>query len=247
MAAWGPRGHGAVGVLAVESLSDPARVALNELLGATDTHVVASACYWPDIWEAMGDGVDTTSWHYVNIDPEQRAYRGSRDCPDGQCVTAQVNAQAERLGDTALSREDRRQAFGFLCHFVADLHQPLHVAYADDQGGSKVTIRYRGESMSLHWYWDGGLLKHQVGSMGELTELLRVRKDQPPRRWAPTDTMAWTNETFALTRNFAYPVTRTVDEDFESRSWLVTQQQLDVAAGRLGVILETVLAPAQTP
>ncbi len=239
--AWGQRGHAAVGILAVEQLSDATRATLAGLLGSTDTDDVAGACTWPDTWRDMGDGADTAPWHYVNIDPEAKAYSARRDCPDGRCVTAQVNAQAARLGDPALPREERRLAFKFLCHLVGDLHQPLHVGYADDKGGNLVTIRYRGVSMNLHWYWDNGLLEQRVGSMKELVELLRQRHDQPTRGWVPGDTYSWTNESFALTRNFGYPPTRTVDESWETRSWQVTQQQLDVASGRLAAILEAVL------
>ncbi len=239
--AWGLHGHGAVGVLAVERLSDDTRETLAGILGSTGFDDVVGACYWPDLWRDMGDGQATARWHYVNIDPDEKAYRASRDCPDGQCVTAQVNAQAALLGDEGLSRDERRLAFKYLCHLVGDLHQPLHVAYADDEGGNLVTVRYRGQPMKLHWYWDGGLIQARTASLQELVDLLRARHDQPPRGWTPGDTLAWTNESFALTRNFAYPPVRTIDENFEKRSWQVVQQQLDVASGRLAAILEQVL------
>lgn len=239
--AWGQRGHGAVGVLAVERLSDGARAGVAELLGSTDLDAVVGACYWPDLWRGMGDGADTAPWHYVNIDPEDRAYRAGRDCPGGQCVTAQVNAHAAALADRSRSTRERRLAFKYLCHLVGDLHQPLHVGYADDRGGNLVTIRYRGQEMNLHRYWDSGLLERKVDSLGELLTLLRERPDQAPGCWSPADTIAWTNESFALTRNFAYPATRTVDEAWEARSWQVTQQQLDAGSGRLAAILEWVL------
>jgi len=244
--AWGTLGHGAVGVLAVERLSPKARGAVIELLGAADLDVVVGACEWPDLWRGLGDGRATTArWHYVNIDPDATAYRRERDCPDGQCVPAQVNVQAARLGDPTLSREERRLAFKFLCHLVGDLHQPLHVGYADDRGGNRVTIRYRGVAMNLHQYWDRNLLEAQVGSLRELTDLLRTRPDKAPGSWSPADTVAWTNESFSLMRNFAYPPVRTVDEGFEARSWQVVQQQLDVASGRLAAILEWVLGASE--
>lgn len=239
--AWGQRAHGAIGVLAVERLSEPARSGVAELLGSTDLDEVVGACYWPDLWRGMGDGADTAPWHYVNIAPENRAYQASRDCPDGQCVTAQVNRHAAVLADRSKSREERRLAFKYLCHFAADLHQPLHVGYADDRGGNLVTIRYQGREMNLHRYWDSGLLDRQVGTLAELLALLRDRPNPSPESWSPADTIAWTNESFSLTRNFAYPPTHTVDEAWEARSWQVTQQQLDVASGRLAAILEWVL------
>jgi hypothetical protein len=115
------------------------------------------------------------------------------------------------------------------------------VGYADDRGGNDITIRYRGEAMNLHRYWDSGVIRAQVDSLGELVDLLRARHDQAPEGWRTGDTALWTNESFALTRNFAYPPTHTVDETFEKRSWQVIQQQLDAASGRLAAILEATL------
>ena len=114
-------------------------------------------------------------------------------------------------------------------------------------GETRVTIRYRGEAMNLHRYWDSGLLRRKVDSMEALVALLRDRYDQPPGPWSPAQTYGWTNESFALTRNFAYPPARVIDEGWEGRSWQVTQQQLDVAAGRLAAILEAVLANPASP
>lgn len=239
--AWGTIGHGAVGVLAVERLAPATRESLAEILGATDFDAVVGACYWSDMWRDMGDGQATAPWHYVNISQDAIAYSRSRDCPDRQCVPEVINEQAGILGDPARSAEDRRLAFKHLCHFTGDLHQPLHVAYADDEGGSLITIRYRGEAMTLHEYWDAGLINGQVDSLDELLVILRNRTDQAPGAWSPLDTYGWTNESFALARNFAYPPVRTIDADFEKRSWQVTLQQLDAGSGRLAAILKSVL------
>lgn len=247
--AWGARGHGAIGVLAVEQISPEARDSLSELLGATDMDVIVGACVWSDTWRGLGDGRDQARWHYVNIDPDSTAYQGNRDCPDGdQCVTAQVNAHAATLANRSLDRETRRLAFKHLCHFAGDLHQPLHVGYADDRGGNDITIRYRGREMNLHRYWDSAVIEARTDTLAELLELLRERRHQAVGSWQPADTYAWTNESWSLTRNFGYPPTPTVDEGYETRSWNVMQQQLDVAAARLAAILEWVLAePTVTP
>ncbi len=239
--AWGQTGHGAIGVLAVERLQPGTRETLSQILGSTDLDAVVGACIWPDIWRGLGDGADTATWHYVNIDPDEIAYSRRRDCPEKQCVTEVINIQADILADPEQSLENRRLAFKNLCHFTADLHQPLHVGYADDQGGNLITVRFRGDSMNLHRYWDSGLISAQVDTLDELLTVLRKRPDQAPSGWQPGDTYAWTNESFALTRNFAYPPVRTIDEGFVERSWQVTLQQLDAGSGRLAAILEFAL------
>lgn len=37
--------------------------------------------------------------------------------------------------------ERRLQALKYIVHFVADVHQPLHVGYADDRGGNQYQIQ----------------------------------------------------------------------------------------------------------
>ena len=42
-------------------------------------------------------------------------------------------------------------ALKFLGHWIGDLHQPLHVSYADDKGGNHVTLKKSiGCSKKLH-------------------------------------------------------------------------------------------------
>eukprot|EP00913_Durusdinium_trenchii_P021807 g20490.t1 len=41
-----------------------------------------------------------------------------------------------------------------LINLVGDLHQPLHVGYANDNSGRKVLVKFRGQTMSLYDVWD---------------------------------------------------------------------------------------------
>jgi hypothetical protein len=244
--AWGERGHRAVGVLAIEQASKEARLALAELLGDLNWDTVGDACHWPDVYRALGE---QAAWsaplHYVNIDPAQRRYDAGRDCPDGQCLPAATVRYAGRLGDPTLGAEDRREAFAFLCHFTGDLHQPLHVGFAEDRGGNRIDVVYEGETINLHWFWDGALIRTRTDSWQDLAQRLRERPQEMPGAWRPGDIPAWTNESFTFTRNFAYPAPdgRELTRDFTERSWRVVLHQLDTASARLAAILDAVLAP----
>ena len=68
-----------------------------------------------------------------------------------------LNFEAE-LSDNALSQSQRRQALAFLVHFVADVHQPLHVGRRDDRGGNSIKVNWRGKTFNLHQVWDSGLI-----------------------------------------------------------------------------------------
>jgi hypothetical protein len=240
-AAWGTDGHAVVGALAVEQLSDQTRLNLRALLGSTHPDDIARACDWPDWYRNHGQGAATAPWHFVNIDPESLTYSRQRDCPDGECLPEALRRSALELADTGLPVAQRRQAFAFLCHLTGDLHQPLHVGYADDQGGKLVSVYYLGQRTNLHQFWDIDLITVHAPIWQELQVRLQERPDQKTGRWSPGDIGGWTNEAFTFTRNFAYPSEREVDATFEARSWQVVQQQLDTAAGRLAAILESLL------
>lgn len=242
--AWDDTGHAAVGVLAVEQTAPATQLTLEDLLGSHRPDDIAEACNWADGYRGTPEGEWSAPLHYVNIDPASNHYRRRRDCPDGACVVEAVARYAERLGDAGLAAEDRREAFRFLCHFAGDLHQPLHVGYADDRGGNLVTIDLNGETMNLHAFWDHALPERHADGWPGLVVLLRQRPNPPARGWNASELLAWTNETFSITRNFAYPRTRDVDPVFERRSWQVALQQMDMAAVRLAAILDAELGGA---
>lgn len=237
--AWDKQAHEAVGVLALELVLPATRRRLEQVLGSTDPWVIAYACYWPDEYEQTADGAWSSPLHYVNIAPEAVRYRKNRDCPDGKCLPEALAHYSRELKKQALDLQQRWEAFAFVCHLVADLHQPLHVAYADDRGGSLIDIRYQGQRLNLHEWWDGTALEQHSGSWQELVALLRKRPQQKrPQSWSTGDITPWINETLSFTRNFAYPEDYAIDPVFARRSWQVTQQQLDMAAGRLASVLD---------
>lgn len=240
--AWDANGHAAVGVLAVAQLEPATHSRLEVLMGDLSPETVAADCNWADEYRKTRDGRWSAPLHYVNIDPGSNRYIRTRDCPKDACVVEAVGTFAARLGDPTLPVEARQEAFRFLCHFTGDLHQPLHVGYADDQGGNQVTVYFQGERVSLHVFWDHSLPTARTTGWQGLVETLSERPNPEARGWNEGERVAWTNETFSLTRNFAYPPTRRIDEAFADRSWQVALQQLDMAAERLALILDTELA-----
>lgn len=239
--AWGGKAHAAVGVLAVEQSSPAVRAELTSILDSMDPQRIGSACDWPDKIKDAGLADWSIPLHYVNLDLAATAYSRRRDCAAGNCVPEAVQLYAQRLGDESLGRVERKEAFAYLCHFVADLHQPLHVSYADDKGGSLVTISWRGSEQNLHWWWDFTLIDARVGDWPELAQLLRERRNRKEPPWTPADVSTWTNETYTFMRHSAYPAQRTIDAEFEAHAWQVILQQLDAAAARLTVVLEAEL------
>ena len=240
--AWGPEGHGVIGIIAVERMDPEPRDALRELLGGLDGDTVAQACNWPDSIRENPVWVNADPLHYVNLPAGEDRYDRDRDCPDGRCNPEAVLRFAEQLGNPVLLRETRWQAFAWLCHLVGDLHQPMHVGNAEDRGGNEVSITYVGVDDNLHWWWDGMLIaQHSRGRDRLVNQLMGNLPPQPHGRWRPSAVSAWTDESRALFLSSAYPPNGQITPAFEQQAWQITQQQLAQAGVRLAHVLNTLL------
>ena len=246
--AWGSESHRIIGERAYESLSEPTRAALRTILGTTEERAtleaIDRACSWPDAVRSSPGWEWSGPLHYVNIPRGARAYDRQRDCPDGMCVTGAILKYAEQLSRPQLDTEHRWQAFAWVCHLVADLHQPLHAAYRDDRGGNRVTVEYRGQKYNLHAFWDGVLARERLAAdPGGAHPGISDDRPIPPQTWSPGDVVAWTEESHQLAAEAAYPEGHVVGTAFADRSWLVIRHQWEKAAIRLASILEATLAP----
>lgn len=149
--AWSHLGHWLVGDLAQPLLTPAAQAQVTALLQGEPTPTLAGVASWAD--ELRGSDADlakkTSKWHYVDLDPERCDYQPPRDCPDGNCVMAAIDAQRKVLADTTQPTEARRDALKFLVHFIGDVHQPLHAGARQDAegntdaGGNKYQISLR--------------------------------------------------------------------------------------------------------
>jgi hypothetical protein len=248
LAAWGPEGHRVIGRAAFERLDETARERVLDVLGDPAPGEVAAAlseaCNWPD-------GIrDEAGWrwsaplHYVNIPRHSDHYERERDCPDGLCVTEGVLQFASHLAYGELRGEKGWQALAFVCHLVADLHQPLHAGFRDDRGGNTVEVRYRGEDYNLHRFWDGVLVRERLEDEDGMVQTLAAAGTDKPGPWNPREVVAWTDASHALARDLAYPDGPEIDAAFADRCWSVTTAQWERAARRLARVLNAVLGEA---
>jgi len=244
--AWGPLGHATIGNAAVQQLTAAERGQLMELLSVkTDDELsaaVGESCFWPDTVRDSPEWSWSAPLHYVNIPRSSDRYDRQRDCHDGTCVTEGVLKYASELGRPGLDRERRRQAFAWLCHLVADLHQPLHAGFRDDRGGNRVHVVYHGEQSNLHRFWDSLLVNDRLPDDGSRARAVEAAADHPTEsRWNPAEVVHWTNESHTLATEWAYPSGSTIDAAFEDASWAIIQRQWHRAAGRLAGVLREVL------
>ena len=153
--AYGFNGHKAVCQIAYELLDTDTQQAIDEVMQQQAAYQsFAEACTWPDDIKSNHDYDWAGSWHYINVARTQTQV-SMQDCDADGCVLSAIPEMQARL------RADHSdwQALLFLAHFIGDLHQPLHVSYADDRGGNRAAIEFRGKASNLHSLWDWQLLQ----------------------------------------------------------------------------------------
>lgn len=201
--AWGNDGHRIVGFIATSMLNESARERLAHLLGSDDLASIATQLDENrDAWERRHPGA--SQWHYEN-----RAVCGTEvSCPQGKCVTRQIERYLQVLRDTRAGRERQIEAVTVVTHLIADLHQPLHLSDNRDRGGNDVWVlmpRER-EPRRLHEVWDTRLVRldMQRRSASNYSQTLLRRYPERTSEWAKGSIESWAAETYGVGRANAY-------------------------------------------
>lgn len=187
--AWGKLGHLTVCDLAYRNLTANAKKALQALMHNRDGGITVQG-------RGRMEDRTYTSFNLGCLEedevprnhPEDHFINVSRDtsriesgtCPGDQaCIFSGIQRDFETLRDTSKSDDERVFALMALGHWIGDIHQPLHVSFADDRGGNRIEVRMEtrcgtaggAKPKNLHAVWDNCLL--QAG----LFERVRQRAD----------------------------------------------------------------------
>ncbi len=161
--AFNGKAHRVVGHIAEALVCAETRIALAAI---DDERDLAAAGVWADDIRAYRHTRHANRWHYINV-------------PDNVSVADFMTDKRRRRDDNVLfaieqfswllandeaDRLDRAMAYRYLVHFVADVHQPLHVGRREDQGGNRISVRVGERRTSLHSFWDGYDLQQIVDS-----------------------------------------------------------------------------------
>ncbi len=166
--AWGQEGHRVVCQLAYDQLDATTKRQVKKLVGELSSKHrknlndyqqhnksakihFANTCVWADAVKKMPEYKMFDAWHYVNVDRDAASV-SSGYCLKG-CVLEAIPTHYRVLQETSNSW-DRAQALMFLSHWVADLHQPLHVGFRDDAGGNLLKVSVAGYETNFHKVWD---------------------------------------------------------------------------------------------
>jgi len=241
--AWGPEVHHVIGLLAQQQLDEKVAGALHQLMATDSTEDIAATCNWPDQYRATEQGAWSAPQHYINVPDGGTDFEPARDCPSGMCVSGAISRYASELADESLSQEVRQNAWARLCHFMGDIHQPLHVGYRSDRGGNDVEVSWRGQQMDLHDFWDHALLEENYENWRQLTQdLAYLTGTTTPGAPLDEEVLLWASESHELVRQFAYPPAAKISERFAAASWLLARLRIAQAADRLAWLTDELLA-----
>ena len=211
-------------------------------------------------------------WHYKDIAFSNDETKVPQ--PDPVNAITQIKLFTAALPSSAGQSDDiRSYDLVWLLHLVGDVHQPLHsialfnrelslqhqvAAEPDvgDRGGNEIkVVTAKGETLSLHAYWDGlfggystvdgaifdsFVLKKISGAERSIPKLL----PPAPERAAVSDPDAWLTESNQMARRFAYadpvlsgkPVVE-LTRQYETDARNIGEMQLSLAATRLANLL----------
>ena len=211
--AWSRDGHRIVCRIAWQLLDQARRAEVERLTSAyRDPDGQALTSYWDACAYADDVRVKARStpswnrfavfetWHFANV-PRTTTRLPTPPC-QVPCVITAVTAHADSLRQ-ATSDRSRGEALFFVSHWVGDLHQPLHVAFADDRGGNGVRPIGGGyyTAGNLHALWDGGLLGKLLASRHwqEFADSLTTEISPAQRAtWIQGAPVDWAQESYNL-------------------------------------------------
>ncbi len=253
--AWGPLGHQTACDLAWRYSSSPIKKQLSALSKRMGYKTFATACVWADHIRSQSEYDYLKPLHYMNVPKNAKTLDTSLCIANNkevagrpQCVVTGISYYLSRIRQETLSQQQRDEALLLLSHFVGDIHQPLHVSYADDRGGTRRQVIFEGKRLSLHRLWDNeivtcGLRDNRLRSWRHLGDWLYT---QHPKSSAVSESsvLAWAEESYALTRELYQKLEGPrLDKAYCYTYHPQALERVRLAGQRLAQLLSTALVP----
>lgn len=258
VAAWGMDGHYLVCAIAQTMFTQATIDGINELIPNGE---LANWCSWPDQVRRR------IRWsgplHFINT-PEVCNYNHHRDCqakdvPD-MCLSGAITNYTSQLADyksSGSSSYNMTEALLFLAHFVGDIHQPLHVSFADDRGANTIFVHFFNRKYNLHSVWDSHMIDHAVTNLYDSE--FQAFQDAIVQNITDTDREQWSKcykdqlpcpdkyarESIKDACNWAYqdaPAGTYLDESYFDSRLPVIERKLSQGGVRLASILNSVFS-----
>lgn len=251
--AWGDEGHKVICEIAFRLSAPDTRAAISKLIQSdNEFSTFSESCIYPDHPRRRAEE------HFLNL-PRDSKGLVSDECPSAsKCVLTAILNDFKLLASKSEKPADRLVALKFLGHWVGDIHQPLHVSFADDRGGNMIQVN--GEcTHNLHATWDTCLVESAVGPdvADAATDLISEIIPEMKTKWIASKPRDWANESFAISEDAKteYCVLHgascdrpagsiQITPDYLSANEPVVREQLQKAGVRLAYLLDQAFATA---
>ena len=192
---WNATGHRTVGKIAENHLKSSVKRKVKKLLNGKSLAFVST---YADEIKSDKRYNDFYTWHYVNMSLDSN-YEDSEKNPKGDLVTGIAYCK-KVIKDENSSDADKAFYLKMLIHFIGDLHQPMHVALAEDGGGNDFKLQWFFNDTNLHRVWDKEMINGYSMSYEELAKNADVLTKDEVKAIQNGTVIDWINETHALTR-----------------------------------------------
>lgn len=188
--AWGQQGHRICGQIASSYLTPKARKAIEAILG---NESIAMASNWADFIKSDPAYSYLSSWHYIDFDkaytyPEMVDFLNHDTNVDAY---TKMNFLIGELKKKDISKENQLLYLRMLIHIIEDVHQPMHTAHADDQGGNGFKVNWFSTPTNLHSVWDSQLIEFQQLSYTEYTAWINHTTAEQRAEWQKAPISQW--------------------------------------------------------
>ncbi len=188
--AWGTTGHRICGQIAESYLTPKARAAVHAILGHES---IAIASNWADFIKSDPAYSYLSSWHYIDLNkaytyPELVDFLNQDTNVDAY---TKLNFLIGELKKKDISKPNRLLYLHMLIHIVEDVHQPMHVAHADDKGGNDFKVTWFNASTNLHSVWDSQLIDFQQLSYTEYATAINHTIPAEVTEWQSAPISKW--------------------------------------------------------
>lgn len=192
---WGATGHRVVGEIANSYLTCKAKKNIRKILG---TESIAISSNWADFVKSDSTMNYLSSWHYINIKSGMKysdfaAYLQKDTLAD---AFTRLNFLITELKDKKLLLDKKQMYLRLLIHIVGDIHQPMHVSRAEDQGGNKIKVLWFNEPTNLHAVWDDKLIESHKLSYTEYSTSINHADKQQRKAWQTQLMSEWLFESY---------------------------------------------------
>jgi len=263
---WGVDGHQITAYIAADHLSPVARRHIAQILEVPDNpsavaEAMAHAAVRPDL-EFRKSAPQTLEWHWINLCRQDTAADEQARCPNGNCVTVQIDRFADDLRSGKKDGKwDPAAQLAFVINFMGEIHQPLHATTNADMGGKCIGVVSPEPANALHSLWGERLVlrvEQELHTNGpaETAAALQKRFPDTVTKLPSRPQIAW--ESHQLAESEAYqplgipmqPCQPTaclkpkqplkVSQAYLDRAWTLVAQRLATGGYRLAALLNSV-------